>query len=75
MLRVLCVLIPAVILLLHLVFEDNLLWLISLLFGLLGFIFSFVNLKFRVNALAWGLLILNTGVLIFSIIYTIQNFS
>lgn len=75
MLRVLCALIPAVIILLHLVFEDNLLWLISLLFGLLGFIFSFTNLKFRTNALAWGLLILNAGVLIFSIVYTIQNFS
>ncbi len=75
MLRVLCVLIPAVIILLHFVFEDNLLWLISLLFGLLGFIFSFINVKFRANALAWGLLILNAGVLIFSVVYTIQNFS
>lgn len=75
MLRVLCALIPAVIILLHFVFEDNLLWLISLLFGLLGFIFGFINLKFRANGLAWGLLILNAGVLIFSIVYTIQNFS
>ncbi|CAM4348400.1 hypothetical protein [Lacicoccus alkaliphilus] len=74
MLRVLCTAIPLAVILLHLVFEDNLLWLISLLLGLLGFIFSFINLKFRANAVAWGLLVANVGVLLYSIIYTVQNF-
>ncbi|WP_462421202.1 hypothetical protein [Salinicoccus sp. Marseille-QA3877] len=75
MLRLLCIAIPVAILVFHLIFDDTLLWLISLLFGLLGFLFSFINLKFRVNPLAWGLLALNLGMFIFTVVYTVLHFS
>ncbi|WP_052254465.1 hypothetical protein [Salinicoccus sp. YB14-2] len=75
MLRLLCIAIPVAILVFHLIFEDSLLWLISLLFGLLGFLFSFINLKFRVNPFAWGLFALNLGMFIFTVVYTVLHFS
>lgn len=75
MLRIFCAVIPVLILILYLVFEQGILWLLTLLFGTLGLIFATVNFRFRRDRLSIILLTANVIIFIYCIIMSIIEFT
>lgn len=74
MLRILCAAIPVLVIILNLTFDDPILWLLSLLFAMLGLIFAIVNFRFMKDKPGIILLVVNIAVFIYSVINTIMEF-
>lgn len=73
MLRVLCAVIPVLIIILSIIFDLSYIWVLNLLLAILGTIFSSIDVKFRKNGLSIGLLIVNAGILIFYTVTVIMS--
>lgn len=74
MLRILCAAIPVLVIILNLTFDDPILWLLSLLFAMLGLIFAIVNFRFMKDKPGIILLVVNIAVFIYSVINTVMEF-
>ncbi|MFD2831319.1 hypothetical protein [Corticicoccus populi] len=75
MLRVFCAVIPVLIIILHLVFDQTILWILTLLFGILGLMFASVNFRFRKDRLSVILLAGNVITFLYCVIITIIEFT
>lgn len=75
MLRVFCAVIPVLIIILHLVFDQTILWILTLLFGILGLMFASVNFRFRKDRLSIILLAGNVITFLYCVIITIIEFT
>lgn len=71
MLRIFCGVIPVLIIILHLILNQSILWLLTILFAMLGLMFSTVNFRFRKDRLSIVLLAANIGIFLYSIIFII----
>lgn len=75
MLRVFCAVIPVLIIILHLVFDQTILWILTLLFGILGLMFASVNFRFRKDRLSIILLAGNVITFLYCVMITIIEFT
>lgn len=71
MLRVFCGAIPVLIIILQLTLNQSILWLLTILFAMLGLMFAIVNFRFRKDRLSIVLLAANIGIFLYSIIFII----
>jgi ABC-type branched-subunit amino acid transport system permease subunit len=71
MLRILCAVIPVLVIVLQVIIDQPILWLLMILFAVLGLMFATVNFRFRRNTLSIVLLAANACVFIYCLILTI----
>lgn len=71
MLRILCAVIPVLVIVLQVIIDQPILWLLMILFAVLGLMFATVNFRFRRNRLSIVLLAANVCVFIYCLILTI----
>lgn len=74
MLRILCIVIPVVVLVLPLFMDSSVVWTLNILLTSLGTIFSYINFKYRKEKLWLGVLIFNALLFLFYIYRMISFF-
>lgn len=74
MLRVLCIVIPVVVLVLPLFMDMTVVWTLNILLTSLGSIFSYINFKYRKGKLWLGVMIVNLILFLFYIYRMISFF-
>lgn len=74
MLRVLCILIPLIVLLLPLFLDGGQVLILNVLFIILGFIFSYVNYRYRKERIWLIVFIINTVIFLYYIYAVVMFF-